>query len=315
MIENRIEKNVPLSPLTTFKIGGPARYFLKVKNQDEIIKAVKWAKEKNIPYFILGGGSNILVSDKGFNGLVINLNFSKKIKILSRINPDNILLLVGAGISLQTLVNFCIKNNFSGLEWGIGIPGTVGGALRGNAGAYGHSISSVVKFIKILRNGSIQRLINKHIKFSYRSSIFQQNNDIILEAVLKFKKGVGRKEKKIIEYGLKHRANTQPYGHSPGCIFKNVDMSKFSTRFLKNDADIKKFKNNQQIPAGWLIEKCGLKGKQIGGAEISKKHANFIVNKESATADNVVVLISIIKSKVRNKFNIQLNEEVGYIGF
>ncbi len=293
MIEHKIQRNIPLAPLTTFKIGGPAKYFLKVKNKNELVEAIKWAKKKNLPagkavlpYFILGGGSNILVSDKGFNGLIIEL-LIRDCQLLGN------KILVGAGMSLAKLVTFSIKNGLTGLEWAVGIPGTIGGAVRGNAGALGHSISEYLEKVKILRADKIIELKNKEIGFSYRQSIFKRNQDIILEAVLALKKGKAQESKKIIKENIQRRITAHPAQPSAGCIFKNPKPSS----------------------AGLLIQQCGLKGKQIGGAKISQKHANFIVNTGQAKARDVRALIALIKRKVKDRFNIELEEEIKYIGF
>lgn len=300
MIEHKIQRNIPLAPLTTFKIGGPAKYFLKVKNKNELVEAIKWAKKKNLPcrqaglpagqaglpYFILGGGSNILVSDKGFNGLIIEL-LIRDCQLLGN------KILVGAGMSLAKLVTFSIKNGLTGLEWAVGIPGTIGGAVRGNAGALGHSISEYLEKVKILRADKIIELKNKEIGFSYRQSIFKRNQDIILEAVLALKKGRAQESKKIIKENIQRRATAHPAQPSAGCIFKNPKSGS----------------------AGLLIQQCGLKGKQIDGAKISQKHANFIVNTGQAKARDVRALIALIKRKVKDKFNIELEEEIKYIGF
>lgn len=314
MIKDKIKNNVPLAPFTTFKIGGPAKYFLSAKSQDELVKAINWAKHKNFSYFILGGGSNILVSDMGFNGLVIKLDFGNIRNLPSRLHKT-VNLLVGAGASFPRLVDYSIENDLTGLEWAIGIPGTVGGAIRGNAGAHGHSISEHISVVKVLRNKSVRELKNKEIKFSYRCSIFHQNKDIILQAILVLKKGIDSDIKKILRKNLRQRAVTQPYGHSPGCIFKNVDFSNIPEKVLKKNAEINRFKSQQQVPTGWLIDNCGLKGKKIGDAEISKKHANFIVNTGSAHAKDVIELIKFIKLVVKNKFGVNLSEEIQYIGF
>ncbi len=281
-----VKKNILLAPLTTFKIGGPAKYFFRAKTIDELIEAIQWAEKKGLAYFILGGGSNILISDKGFTGLAIQFqNSGVEIKGLT--------IIVSAGLSLSRLIELSVKAGLTGLEWAAGIPGTVGGAVRGNAGAMGQATADYVMSIKVLRNGEVITLKNKEVNFSYRQSVFQQNRDVILEATLVLKKGNLDESKEIIEQCLHRRAAGQPAYPSAGCIFKNPG----------------------QVSAGRLIEQCGLKGFQIGGARISKKHANFIVNVDRATAENVIILIGLIKQKVRTKFDIELNEEIKYIGF
>jgi len=285
MIEEKIEKNINLAPLTTFKIGGPAKYFCRVKTEEDLIQAVKWAKKKKIPYFIIGGGSNLLISDKGFKGLVIKLSMKQ-----CQLTENNLLL--GSSLMLSQMVRFSLKNNLTGLEWATGIPGTVGGAVRGNAGAFGQEISDSLLKATVLRGGKIIELKNKEIKFAYRQSIFKKNKDIILNVVLGLKKGNKQENKKIVEDILQRRKKVHPFQPSAGCVFKNPKPK----------------------GAGLLIDQCGLKGKQIGGAKISEKHANFIINTGQAKARDVKNLIELIKKQVKNKFNIELKEEIEYLG-
>lgn len=251
-------KNILLKKYTTFKIGGPAKYFFEAKTKIELISALKLAKEKNLPFFILGGGSNLLVSDQGFNGLVIKFG--------------------------QPLSAYVTK----GLEWAIGIPGTIQAAVWGNAGAFGGSMADVVKSVEVLDINSlkIKILKNKDCKFAYRDSVFKQKkNLIILSVEIKTKKS---SLKKIKEY-LAHRKKTQPLNFpSAGSVFKNpVGLS-----------------------AGKLIQDCNLKGKKIGNVQVSEKHANFIINLGNGQAKDVIKLIKLIKEKVKNKFGIVLEEEI-----
>ena len=308
MIIKDFQKNVSLAKYTTFKIGGPAKYFYIAKTSKQIINAVKLTQELKISYFILGGGSNILISDRGFNGLAIKTE-SRKFKIIkNRIFAE-------AGAKLNDLINASIKNNLSGLEWAVGIPGTLGGAINGNAGAFGEAISDSVEEVAILRKGKKIKLKNKELKFGYRESLFKNNQDIILSAKLKLKKGERKKSKKIIKEYLEKRKAKQPLGFpSAGSIFKKISLKEFDGKIkeliIKERPEFKEF-----APAGWLIEKCGLKGKKIREARISEKHSNFIINLSGAKAEEVIILISLIKQKIRNKFGVQLQEEIDYIGF
>ncbi|MFA6145986.1 MAG: UDP-N-acetylmuramate dehydrogenase [Patescibacteria group bacterium] len=301
----QIKKNISLAPLTSFKIGGSAKYFLEAKNVDEVVEGLKWAKKNKIKYFVLGGGSNILISDRGFRGMVINFKFSI-------LNFQKNIIIAGAGTSLAQLVGASIKDGLKGLEWAAGIPGTLGGAIYGNTGAMGHSISESVEKIKVLRNGVLINLKNKDIKFAYRKSIFQKNKDVILEIELKLQKGDKEEIKKLIKENLLKRSSNQPHYPSAGCIFKNP---KFEIRNSKKYPEMENFKKSGTVSAGWLIEKCGLKGKQIGQAQISEKHANFIVNLGNAKAKDVIALINLVKKTVKNKFNFDLKEEIQYVDF
>jgi len=252
------QKNVSLKKYTTFRVGGRAKYFFVAKTEKDLIEAIKTAKKMKLPFFILGGGSNVLISDRGYKGLVIKF---------------------GQPLSLYVS---------RGLEWAAGIPGTVQGAVYGNAGAFGKSMKDAVKEVKVFdaQTEKIKIFKNKDCQFSYKNSIFKKKNDqIILSVKIKTKKS---NSKKIKEY-LKYKKETQPLNFpSAGSIFKN--------------------------PAGFftgeLIEKCGLKGKRVGNVKISEKHANFIVNLGNGKAKDVIKLIKLIKNKVKKKFGIILEEEV-----
>jgi UDP-N-acetylmuramate dehydrogenase len=307
----KIREKVLLKDYTTFKIGGPARYFFVAKNKEDLKNAILWAKKKRLPFFILGVGSNVLFSDKGFNGLVIKLqNTQYEIR--------NTKVVAEAGVPLQKLVLETAKKGVSGLENLAGIPGTLGGAIWGNAGAFGREIGDLVEEVKILQiaNGKLQ-IVNfkkEDCKFGYRESIFKRKeNWIILEATLRLKKGKKKEiEEKIKEF-LRLRKEKQPLEFpSAGSVFKNVPIEKVPKEIREKFKE--KIKNGF-LPAGVLIEAVGLKGFQIGGAKISEKHANFIVNVGKAKASDVKELIEKIKKEVKKKFKIQLEEEIKLVGF
>jgi len=279
-----------LAPLTTFKIGGPSQYYFQAENKPDLIEAIKWAKQKETPFFILGSGSNILVSDQGFKGLVIKCQMSA-IKC-----QKQGLIYAGAGLPLNKLLEFSIKKGLAGLECLVGIPGTLGGAIRGNAGAFNHSISDFIKKVEVFNSKTlkVEEKDVKECKFAYRESIFKQRKDlIILGAEIQLEKGKREESKNKIRGYLQKRRKTQPKEPSAGCIFKNPPG----------------------LSAGWLIEQCGLKGFQLGKAEVSKQHADFIVNHKKATAQQVMGLIDFIKRKVKAKFGLDLEEEIEYVGF
>lgn len=310
MIGQKIQKDVTLAPFTTFKIGGPASYFIKARSEDEIIAALRWARENNIDYFILGGGSNILIADKGFNGLMVWI-------CMNNYTISNSTIVAGAGVFLSTLVSVSLNHSLVGLEWAAGIPGTIGGAVRGNAGAHSHSISQLIKTVQVIRDEAIIKLKKKDIQFSYRHSIFKQskNNDIILKVVLELKKGNKREIERLITKHINYRNNTQPFQSSCGCVFKNINFSSIDKERLKKFPEMNKFKNCGQIPSGWFIDQCNLKGTKRGKVSISSIHANFIENSGNATAKDVCELINLAKSKVKNTFGVDLEEEIIYVGF
>jgi len=291
---NRILRDEPLARYTTFKIGGPAKYFYVAKNEKELVKAVLAARKFNTPYFILGGGGNILVSDNGFEGMVIKMQ-GVRCKVQGR------RIVAEAGVLLKDLVKLSVENELTGLEWAAGIPGTAGGAILGNAGAFGGEISQVVESAKILDESTVKELNSKECQFEYRNSVFKRNpNLIILSVEFSLKKGDKEKSESLINDYISRRKSTQPLEYpSAGCTFRNPPH---------NSQDKSK-------SAGALIEELGLKGKQIGGAKVSEKHANFIVNVGGAKAEDVIILISLIKQKIRGHFGIQMREEIRYVGF
>ena len=335
----KIQKNISLSKYTSFKIGGPAKYFCAVKNIEEIKEALDYAEKNKLKVLVLGGGSNLLISDEGFDGLVIRIQNSK-----FKIQNSNIIC--DSGVSLMKLVNETVKNNLTGLEWAAGIPGTVGGAIVNNAGAFGKCVGDIVESVEACWlhnpkglwspsvNGShlgstaplrwrqwsqLKKLNNKQCDFLYRNSIFKKEKRyIILNVVLKLSKGDQKESKEVIAKYLKSRKEKQPLEYpSAGSVFKNpVVDDKDLEHLVKKYPKLKNIAKNNIIPTGWLIEQIEeLKNKKIGGAMISEKHCNFIVNFNKAKAEDVVILISLIKQKVRDNFGIQLKEEIEYVGF
>ena len=295
------QKNVSLKNYTTFKIGGPAKYFFAAKTKGDLIEAVSVAKKLRLPFFILGGGSNLLISDDGFKELVIKIE-NLKLKI------ENSKLIVDAGVSLSKLVDISTKRGLTGLEWAVGIPGTVGGAVFGNAGAFQKSMKNVVKKVEVFDTKEL-RIENyglRDCRFGYKDSVFKRNkNLIILSVALKLKKGKKSEIKKKIKEYLNYRKETQPLNYpSAGSVFKNPSPSQV---FLK------KFGRASGFSAGELIQKCGLKGKKIGQVQISEKHANFIVNLGNARAKDVKKLINLAKKEVKKKFKINLEEEIQFL--
>lgn len=294
-----IKKNIFLKNYTSFRIGGKCKYFFIAKTKEDLIKAVLLAKKENVPFFILAGGSNLLVGDKGFNGLVIKIPSA----VARPRAMQNTEILAEAGVKLVELVNISATNGFTGLEWAIGIPGTVGGAIFGNTGAFNHAIGESIKTVEVfdIKEKKVRVFKNKDCQFNYRQSLFQKkNNLIILSVVLKLKKGNKLEIKRRIKECLDYKKNTQPLNFpSAGSVFKNPCLAVGQAKGYS---------------AGELIEKCGLKGKKIGGAKISEKHANFIINFKKAKAKDVIALITLVKNSVKNKFGIILEEETNRFG-
>lgn len=298
----RVRRDEPLSAHTTFKIGGPADLFFVVYRQEDLIEAVQACWDLEIPYFILGKGSNILVSDKGFRGLVIK-NRTGGIRILRYRGKvgrgGDVLIEVESGVSLNRLVRWTIEEGLAGLELFLSIPGTVGGAVRMNAHfrpERGEYIGNLLEKGRVLSKKGIQEVGKEEFKFSYDWSILQEKEDVLLSVVFRLKK-LG--EKRVLwrraEEAMAYRRKRQPLDFpSAGCIFKNPRGTK---------------------GAGFLLDQLGLKGEMIGKAMISPIHANFIVNTGGAKAEDVLKLINLCKKKVKDVWGIELEEEIEYVGF
>ena len=307
----KIQENIPLAPFTTFKIGGPARYFVEVSSEDELREAVYYAKKNNLAIFILGGGSNILVSDDGFNGLVIRIQDI-------RYQIQDTILLCGAGLLLSQAVKLAAENSLTGLEWAIGIPGSTGGAIRGNAGAYGGCIGDSIENIKVIeisKDLRLKTISGQECKFSYRNSLFKEQKDlIILSAVLKLQKGEKDKIESKMKEIIEKRTGKLPQEPSPGSFFKNP-IVRNPTLIERFEKDCNTKCKDNKLPAAWLIEEEGMKGKKIGSIMVSEKHANFVVNTGGGKAQDVVILASYIKQQVRDRLDVSLQEEIQYVGF
>jgi len=305
-----IQKNVSLKEYTTFKIGGPAKYFFVAKSKEDLIKALEISKKFKLPIFLLGGGSNILVSDKGFNGLVV------KQQILGiEINENKIN--VGAGVMLPKLVNALLKNNFTGFEWASGVPGTIGGAVYGNAQAFGTRTSDAVDSVEALNVETLkfQRFSKEQCGFSLKNSIFKKTKKFIVTSVVfKLEKGDEKEIKERIHGFAKHRKNNHPTTFpSAGSVFVNPEIEIKNKKLLEKYPELNELNKIGVIPSGYFIEKSGLKGKKIGGAQISEKHANFIINLGNAKAKDVLALINLARKKVKENFNVNLETEVQFI--
>jgi len=280
-----INKEVNLAKFTSFKIGGEAEFFAVPKNTGQLGKILVFAKNKKIPVHILGEGSNILVSDNGVKGIVIKIDG----KYFKELYKRQDWLVVGSGIKLSRLVLFAKEKGLGGLEFLAGIPGSVGGSLVGNAGAWGSSIGDFVDQVCVLSYDGKKKLLNKDdLKFSYRLS--NLGKYIVLWARLKLaKEDKDKIYAKIREYLLRRKKSQNDFLPSAGCIFKNPSAA---------------------APAGKLIDLCKLKGKRKSKAMISKTHANFILNLGDAKASDVLWLMDLIRNKVKSRFDIELAEEV-----
>lgn len=286
MVQNWIE-NKPLSTLSTFGIGGLARFFTEVRTIPELQDTIQEAKRQNIPYWVVGKGSNSLFNDRGFNGLVI----ANKIDFLDSSTPG--LFRAGAGYSFSLLGVQTARQAWSGLEFASGIPASVGGAVFMNAGANGKETCETLVSVDYVTEEGIHLLIPRsEIQFGYRTSSFQQMNGVIAAASFQLVPSAEARTKQIEI--VNHRKKTQPLAEkSAGCIFRNPDCGH----------------------AGALIDQAGLKGVQVGGAQVSEIHANFIINSNNAKAEDVTTLIKLIKEQVRKKTGIELESEVRVVDY
>jgi len=307
----KVRLNEPMWKHTTFKLGGPVKYFVTIDKNDKLIEVLNFLREENMEYVILGGGSNVLCADREFDGVVIKINDQTTI-----INEQ--IVVASAGALTVSVAQASVKAGLTGFEWGIGVPGTIGGATRGNAGAMGGDISGNLSKVEVYRQGEILELSNEECEFAYRESIFKHNNDVVLRVWLQLEKSTEESKdlmKTTLE-NIQYRNSTQPQGFaSSGCIFKNVKILNPKSEIKNQNIIPTDFLEKGIISAGWLMDQAGCKGMKVGNAQVSEKHANFIVNLGDATAEDVKNLIEEVKKKVYNKFKINLEEEVQEISF
>jgi UDP-N-acetylmuramate dehydrogenase len=309
-----IKKDVPLSDFTTFKIGGAARFFLEINEKRTFLNALDVTKKHNLKLLIIGKGSNLLISDKGFPGLVIKNNL-QKIKI------ENRKVKAESGVLLSHLLNFCLQNNLTGLEWAAGIPGTLGGSIKGNAGSFGKSISDVIETVSALNlsesSKNEEEIFNlEQCSFGYRNSIFNNNPSyFILEASLKLTPGVKQLIAKKIKENISKKTATQDLGKpSAGSIFKNIKVSELNDIQKSKLESFLPYAQNDLLPASLIIDKgLNLKGKMIGEAQISPKHAGYIINTGHASFEDVLLLINFVFQKTLERYKIKLQKEVQII--
>ncbi|WP_299411312.1 UDP-N-acetylmuramate dehydrogenase [Acaryochloris sp. IP29b_bin.148] len=286
-----IQSQVSLAEMTTFRVGGPAEWFIAPKDLTALQASYAWAQEQQLPITFLGAGSNLLISDQGLPGLVISTRHLRQ----QTLDPETHQIIVDAGKPLPRLAWQAAKQGWSGLEWAVGIPGTVGGAVVMNAGAHGGCIAECLLEAHVLQaDGSIQVLTTEQLAFQYRSSILQRQPQAVIQAVFQLQSGQSAAQvKATTQTHLDHRLSTQPYDWpSCGSVFRNP------------------------LPrtAGWLIEQTGLKGYQLGGAQVAQKHANFILNAGNATATDIFNLIYYIQQKVEDNWSLLLKPEVKMLG-
>jgi len=292
----------PMSKHTYFKIGGPADALVTPETNDEVISLVKEAIQNNVPWMVIGGGSNLIVKDSGIKGIVIKTMHQKGWISLENCSEDCVKVTASAGTRLGYLCRYTFERGLQGMDFAVGIPGTVGGAITMNAGSGSGAVQDVLSEIQVLLpEGAIRRFQKDDFSFSYRSFDLKKEKSsdvyeypVILEGVFELRPGDNETIKKKAESALSERQARQPSGSaSAGCFFKNPSL---------------------QNPAGKLIDLAGFKGYRVGGAVVSDKHANFIINSGSATSEDVLKLAEIIQKKVFEMFGIELEPEVRIVG-
>ena len=285
---NDIKIDEKLSEYVNFKVGGPADILLIPNSKEQVIKSIKICKENNIPFYLIGNGSNILVRDGGFRGVVLSLKNVKNIYV------DGEKIEAECGVMLKEVSDKAIENSLTGFEFACGIPGTIGGAVFMNAGAYDGEISKVIESAEVIdENCNIIRLSREELDFGYRSSLVMKKGYTVLSAVFKLEKGQVKTIKELIEDLTNKRESKQPLEYpSAGSTFKRP------TGYF----------------AGKLIQDAGLKGYSIGGAAVSEKHSGFVINKGNATAKDITDLIKHIQDEVKKQFGVELHTEVRIIG-
>lgn len=304
-----LERETLLAPYTTFDIGGPAQFLYEPKNDDDLVAALRAATELSLPVTLMAGGSNLVIADEGVRGLVLIVRYGG-IRELGGVRIE-----CDAGVDLAALIDHTTRRGLAGLEALSGIPGTVGGAVVGNAGAYGQSIAGTVEGVRIFDGETIRTISPEQCAFSYRMSAFKSNrNWIVLSTRFRFVEGdakaLQKKSREII--AIREAKQYKPGLKCPGSYFKNVLVSSVSPEVLGRIDQSKIIEG--KIPAGYLLESVGAKGMVEGGAEVTPFHGNVIVNKNNAKAADVRKLAEKIKVLVREKYGIDLEEEIRYIG-
>ncbi|MDP3993166.1 MAG: UDP-N-acetylmuramate dehydrogenase [bacterium] len=308
-----IEENVPLAPLTNFKIGGTAKHFVSVKTEADVLEAVTLAGENGWPVLVLADGTNLIVSDNGFDGLVIYLKTENwKLKI------DQQLLTASASTPMSELVNQSIEAGLAGLEWAGGLPGSFGGAVRGNAGCFGSEMKDIITAVTSINIETGDAVIRNHddCQFEYRGSYYKYHPEIIISATVQLQPGDKTELRRTADEHIQYRSDRQPLEYpNAGSIFKNVPLEQVPAQYLPLFADAIKNDPFPIMPTAKIIAVAGLKGMRVGDAQLSEKHSNYIVNLGQAKASDIVALIEKIKAEIKSRYQIDLEVEPELVGF
>ncbi len=309
-----ITENEPMARHTSFRVGGSARLYVVLSDPTRIITLIQYLEAVAIPWVVYGGGSNLLVADEGYVGLIIQM-------ANRAFHIEGTHVYAETGLITGLLARKTVEVGLTGFEWAIGVPGTVGGALYGNAGCYGGEMKDRVVSVDVYHVARKERvrLSQDVCAFAYRESLFKRERHVIFgcEMELAFSPDPAQSRAKM-ESIMKERKEKQPLDQSSaGCAFKNVEYTNESEiELLLREADVPAtMRERKSLGAGWLVDQAGLLGQRVGDVEVSQKHGNFMINKGQARAQDVIALISLVKRKVRDDFGIELHEEVQYVGF
>mgnify|MGYP001601983764 CR=1 FL=1 len=305
-----------MAPHTVFKIGGPAKFFVEAHNRDDFIAALRAAGSLGLPWMVLGAGSNVLVSDRGFPGFVVH-------PVGGTIRINGHLIQADGALSMARVAAESLKAGLSGFEWAVGVPGTIGGSARGNAGCFGSEMKDAIRAISVFNtvSGEVEEWAPEAAEFGYRDSIFKRRPEFaILSATLELRPLASRREGEelVRDYTLRRSKNQDIGSQSAGCVFKNIPWDRRDInreKLLERFPGIPPSGTVPGISAGFLIDQAGLRGYQIGGVKISERHGNFFINAGQATAEEVVMLIGLAKERVHRFCGLLLEEEIQYVGF
>ena len=285
----QVKKAEPMKSHTTFRVGGPAAYFVTPQTAEEVAEVIEACTQENVPYYIVGNGSNLLVSDKGYDGVIIQIY-----KQMSRVEVKGREIYAQAGALLSMVAKRALDTELAGFEFAAGIPGTLGGACVMNAGAYGGEMKDVLKSVTVLdKDGNVKKLAKDELELGYRTSVIAKKGYIVLDAVMELKEGKAEEIKALMDDLKERRITKQPLEYpSAGSTFKRPEG----------------------YFAGKLIQDADLRGFQVGGAQVSEKHCGFVINKDGATASDVMELMRQVSDKVYDKFGVRLEPEVKRLG-
>lgn len=306
--QESFELDKPLAPLTYFKIGGPAEAFLKITSEDQLNKIIQYTTANNIRITILGGASNVLVSDKGVSGLVLQIT-ANEVSNTDQTVGGKTIVTAQAGVKTALLVSQTVQLGFTGLEFFLGVPGTLGGAVYNNAHYLHELIDSYIhRVYAIARDGTSRWYSHEECEFAYEHSRFQHSKEVIWLVEFALEPGNKAASQELIKEATQYRANTQPLGiPSSGCIFQNVP----NTPELRSQ--FPQFAKKSHVPGGFLIDQAGLKNTRQGNIVVSEKHAAWMINEGAGTAEDVKALIAQVKKTVAEKFGVELQEEVFFL--